>query len=152
MGMLLHFIQPLKKTRSEAVRAIPSVLPSVNEKADRVSVGQLTSVAELCDNIHKLEVIPCLMHVPSFSYSLYFTAHVHAHSQLPGQMAAVLGSPLLQHMFTMWPDPSAALRLTYWLQHSLGYGKSICTYNFYNNIMSMELSVVSRKQSILVPA
>ena len=39
-------------------------------------------------------------------------------------MAAVLESPLLSHLVSVWPEPSAALRLTYWLQHTLGYGEA----------------------------
>ena len=54
-------------------------------------------------------------------------------SQLPSQMAAVLESSLLRHVFAIWSDPSAALRVTYWLQYTLGYGTDIntdihCTY------------------------
>ena len=46
-------------------------------------------------------------------------------SQLPSQMAAVLESGLLRHLFSLWSDPSAALRLTYWLEHTLGYGNGV---------------------------
>ena len=38
-------------------------------------------------------------------------------------MAAVLDSELMKHVLVMWSDPSAALRLVYWLEHTLGYGE-----------------------------
>lgn len=89
---------PTKRAR-KPVTSIPALHPAVGSSGKegnvKISAGQLTSVSELCSNIAKLE--------------------------LPSQMAAVLESDLLRHVLSIWPDPSATLRLTYWLQHSLGY-------------------------------
>lgn len=35
-------------------------------------------------------------------------------------MGSVLKSPLFRHVFSMWPDPCAVHRFTYWLQGTLG--------------------------------
>lgn len=90
---------PPAKRSKLAVTAIPSVLPPSAHvtSGDHVTtpVGHLTTVGELCDSIHSIE--------------------------LPGQMAAVLDSELMKHVLVMWSDPSAALRLVYWLEHTLGY-------------------------------
>jgi len=62
--------------------------------------------------------------------------------QLPSQMAAVLESGLLRHLFSLWSDPSAALRLTYWLEHTLGYGNSVpCLILFLWYIYSSEYKI-----------
>jgi centromere protein I len=41
--------------------------------------------------------------------------------EFPVQAARVLNSHSLRHMFAVCTEPSAALRFTYWLEHSLGY-------------------------------
>ena len=41
-------------------------------------------------------------------------------------MAAVLESNLLRHVLCLGSDPSAVIRLTYWLQHYLEYGTYVC--------------------------
>ena len=52
--------------------------------------------------------------------------------QLPSQMAAVLESNLLRHVLCLGSDPSAVIRLTYWLQHYLGYGTYVCVVDTIN--------------------
>lgn len=42
--------------------------------------------------------------------------------QFPSQMASVLRSHHLTHLFSVCSEPSSIVRFTYWLEHSLGYG------------------------------
>ena len=59
------------------------------------------------------------------SYSLCKSVYICI-VQLPSQMAAVLESNLLCHVLCSGSDPLAMIRLTYWLQHYLGYGTYVC--------------------------
>ena len=67
--------------------------------------------------------------------------HIIHLCQLPGQMAAVLESGLLKHLFCLWSDPSTALRLTYWLEHTLGYGMP-AQYSHHRGAICIWYSVV----------
>lgn len=86
----------------------------------KISFESVGSHQQLCNDITDIEVVGveggsvhCLVvlfhsHIPMF--------------QFPVQVARVLNSDPLQHMFSVCAEPSAAIRFTYWLEHSLGYG------------------------------
>lgn len=88
---------PAKRRRKTA--PIPAPLPpshphrTEEEEKAMVPMATLTTMQELCQHIHRIE--------------------------LPGQIGSVFQSPLLRHVFSMWPHPSAAHRLSYWLQGML---------------------------------
>ena len=81
----------------------------------RVAFESVTTHQQLCNDITNIEVRVSLL------VSGVFHSPVPMF-QFPVQAARILSSHSLRHMFSVCSEPSVALRFTYWLEHSLGYG------------------------------